>query len=197
MAYQYDVFDAEEVQYETRQKVTRLLGIVLAAVVLTVLGALLAYGRAASLPVVGGGVFAVWLATIWWVSRQMRQLRRVVWCIKLSRRRLVGYDYARRTIKLDWAQVQRVEVSDDDLRIVGSRHCSIDVPSVFPQFAALSHHAVFHAEAHGVPVHLHGQPFDDLDVRVLFPFLEEMLSQPGGSSSSSGRPGAARGPAAL
>ena len=195
MAYPYDVFDAEEVQYETRRKVTRLLGVVLAAVVLTVLAALLAHGRYASLPVVGGSVFAVWLTTIWWVSRRLRQLRRVVWCIKLSKRRLVGYDYARRTIKMDWAQVQRVEVSDDDLRIVASRHCSIDVPSVFPRFAALSHQVVFHAEAHGVPVHLDGQPFDDLDVRVLFPFLEETLSRPDGSSSD--RPGAARGPAAL
>lgn len=193
MSYRYEVFDADEVQFNTRQKVTRLSGVVAAAVVLTVLTVGMSQSDAVPLPVVGAAVFGIWLTAVWWISRRLRRLRRVVWCVKLSDSHVMGYDYARRTVSLEWRHVQRVEITDADLRIVGSSACSIHIPSIFPAFAALSHQAVEHAEQHGVPVHLHGQPYEDLDVYVLFPTLAEDLAVP--RDPSPGSPGAARGSA--
>lgn len=175
-SYSYEVFDADEVQFNTRQKVTRLSGVVVAAVALTVLTVGMAQSDAVPLPAVGVAVFSIWLAAVWWISRRLRRLRRVVWCVKLSDGHVVGYDYARRTVSLEWQQVQRVEITDADLRIVGSQACAIYIPSIFPAFAALSHQAVAHAEQHGVPVYLHGRPYEDLDVYALFPFLADDLA---------------------
>lgn len=173
MSLRHETFDAEEVLFETRRRVAQLSRIVLSAIVVTIL-ALIAGARFSLAPLlVGGSLVGVWFSVVAYVAHQMRRLRRVAWCLKLSSRGLEGYDYARRRIQLRWAQVRRIALSGSGLLITGSEHCRIRVPDRFPDFPELSHQVVRLAERHGIPLFIDGQRLDDIDVYALFPFLAD------------------------
>lgn len=176
MADWYEVFDNEQVQLDTRRRVARLVaalatGLALGAVSVPVLAfylgsTLLALG-------LGGGVM---LATAVWTSRAFLRLRSVVWCVKLSVHRIVGYDYARRKATIPWTRVERVELDRAGLVIAEAPHEGIPgrtlrIPHLFPDFATLSHRVVEYAEAHGLPVCVDGRPWQFLDVEALYPFM--------------------------
>lgn len=173
MPLRYETFDAEEVLFETRRSVARLGRIVLSAVVVTIL-ALIAGARFSLAPLlVGGSLVGIWFSVVAYVAHQMRRLRRVTWCLKLSDQGIEGYDYARRRIRLRWEQVRRVALTGSGLLIVGSEHCRIRVPDRFSDFPELSHRVVRHAERRGIPLFIDGRPLEDIDVYALFPFLAD------------------------
>lgn len=167
----YETFDAEEVLFETRRRVNRLGHVALVAIVLTILALIASARLSLSAPLTGTALVVLWIGVVAYVSHQMRRLRRVTWCLKLSGQCVEGYDYARRRIQLRWAQVRRVALTDSGLLIVGSQHCQIKVPDRFSDFPALSHLVTRYAEDHGVPLFINGRPLEELDVYTLFPFL--------------------------
>lgn len=173
MSSWYEVYDNVEVQYVTRRQVAKLTGVAIAAGTLTVASFLLAQSFQVPLAITFGLVLALWAAFGGWSARRLRQLRRVVWCIKVSDREVVGYDYARRKLRLDWTDVARVELNDSGLVVAGPDVHSLEVPHLFPDFPSLSHRIVHYAEFYDVPVYVGDQPWQQVDVYDLFPFLQE------------------------
>jgi hypothetical protein len=173
MSYWYEVFDNEAVQLHARKQAAHLTAVAAGAVLVSLFG--IALGSEGYLPMPGLGWLLVltWFLTVQWMARRMRKLRRLVWCIKLSEERLVGYDYTRRKAVMEWSRVQRVEVTGDGLLIVGPALFAFEIPHLFPDFAELSHRVVYYAELNGSPVFIDGQPWQELDVFQLFPFLAE------------------------
>jgi len=176
MAEWYEVFDNEQVQFETRKRVARLAGI-LTVLVAAALGLVpvLAQVLSSTLLAIGlaGGLL---LGTLVWSSRAFIRLRSVMWCVKLSVHRVVGYDYARRKAVLPWTEVERVELDNEGLLIVGAPREArtgrmLRIPYLFPDFPRLSHRVVEYAEAHGLPVCIDGRPWQFLDIRTVYPFM--------------------------
>ena len=173
MSHWYEVFDNEEVQLHARKQATHLTAYAAAAALVTLIGVALGVEGVLPMTAVGGLLILTWLGTVHWMTRRMRRLRRVVWCLKLSEDRLVGYDYTRRKAIMDWHRVQRVDLTRNGLLIVGPELFAFEIPHLFPDFAELSHRVVYYAELNGVPVSIDGQPWQDLDVFQLFPFLAD------------------------
>ena len=178
MADWYEVFDNEQVQLDTRQRVGRLVVALVAGIAL----------GAGSVPVLAFYLGSPWLAigiggaaligAALAASRSFLRLRSVVWCVKLSVHRIVGYDYARRKATIPWTRVERIELDRGGLVIAEAPHEGIPgrvlrIPHLFPDFAALSHRVVEYAEAHGLPVCVNGRPWQFLDVAALYPFMAD------------------------
>lgn len=176
MSNWYEVFDNEEVQRYARKQATHLTAVAGAAVLVTLLGASLGAENYLPRPYVGGVLVVTWLVTVRWMATRMRKVRRLVWCIKLSEERIVGYDYTRRKAVMEWRGVQRVELTNDGLLLIGPDLFAFEIPHLFPDFAELSHRVVYYAEMNVIPVFIDGQPWQNLDVFQLFPFLIDDLS---------------------
>lgn len=185
MASWYEVFDNEEVLYETRRHVGILSGFASATVVVSLILALLAYADGIAGALLLAALLVLWVALALWTARRVRQLRRVVWCIKLSDRQLVGYDYARNKLTIDWTKVERIEMRDDGLQVVGPA-CTLEVPHLYPDFAALSHRIAHYADFYETPVFVDGHPWQQLDVYQVYPFLADSVlpEDPHGPASS-------------
>lgn len=176
MAEWYEVFDNEQVQFETRKRVARLVGVLVvvaaAALGLTPILAHLFSSVLIALGLAGG----LLLGLVVWASRMFMQLRSVMWCIKLSVHRIVGYDYARRKSVLPWTEVERVELDNEGLLIVGAPTEGrpgpmLRVPLLFPDFAQLGHRVVEYAEAHGLPICIDGRPWQFIEISTVYPFM--------------------------
>ncbi|MEM1044005.1 MAG: hypothetical protein AAGI91_15435 [Bacteroidota bacterium] len=184
MADWYEVFDNEQVQFDTRKWVGRLAGALVvgfgAVIGLTPL--LLLW--LPSVLLVIGLVSALLTAMVVGASYAFLRLRSVVWCVKLSVHRVVGYDYARRRTVLSWDEIERVELDANSLSIVASPTEKrpgrvLRVPHVFADFARLSHRTVEYAESHSLPVCVEGRPWQLLDLEALYPFLADTpITQP-------------------
>lgn len=164
-------FDADEVHFRTRRQALRLSGLAAATAAGTLLAVLLAYAGTVSAPLAGVAVCLSWVGTVWWTARQRRRLRRVVWCVKLSREGAEGYDYARRRVRLRWEQVRRVELASGGLRLVGPPPCFMHVPALFPDYVELGHQVADHAEGRAIPICIDGRPYEQMDVYGAFPDL--------------------------
>jgi hypothetical protein len=177
----YEVYDDEQVQLRTRQRVGWLSTAAVAALAVG-LGSLPLAVLFAGAPLLAAAAILVGLlGALSFLGWRVNRLRRVVWCLKLSVHRVVGYDYARRKTELPWSSVERVEVDGEGLLLVGVPPAvgaapALRVPHLFPDYSALSHRVVEYAEAHGIPVCLEGRPWQLLDVRVLYPFLPATAS---------------------
>jgi hypothetical protein len=174
----YEVFDNEQVQFDTRKRVARLVG-VLVVLLGTIAGTIPLILLYVPFPVLALGLvaFAV-MGLLAWASRAFLRLRSVVWCVKLSVHRVVGYDYARRKSVLSWTEVERVELDPAGLVIAqapteGRPGRVLRIPHLFPDFPRLSHRVVEYAEAHGLPVCVDGRPWQLLDLSALYPFMAE------------------------
>lgn len=167
----YEVFDNEQVQGYIRRQATRLSVVATVVVLLSLFAAALGLAGHVPLPVVGSFFIMLWFGTVRWMSNRMRKLRQIVWCIKLSPNRLIGYDYTRQKTELRWSHVKGIELTQTSLLIIGPELVRIEVPHLFPDFHKLSHRVVFYAELHEVPILIEGQPWESIDVYDLFPFL--------------------------
>lgn len=174
----YEVFDNEQVQFDTRKRVARLVG-TLVVVLGAIAGAIPLILLHTPFPLLGLGLAGCGiLGVLVWASRAFLRLQSVVWCIKLSVHRVVGYDYARRKSVLPWTEVERIELDATGLVIAqipteGRPGRVFRIPYLFPDFAPLSHRVVEYAEAHGLPVCVNGRPWQLLDVSTLYPFMAE------------------------
>jgi hypothetical protein len=173
----YEVYDNEQVQLKTRRQVSRLLGVLLVAVGVSIAILPIVAVHTQSMAAAAGAAGVLVMGAGLWVGVRTLRLRCVVWCIKLSFARIVGYDYARRKSVLDWSEVERIELGIDGIAISARPGKSgprmLKVPHLFPDFAKLSHRLVEYAEAHHVPVCIDGRPWQLLDVAALYPFISD------------------------
>lgn len=177
MSTWYEVFEDSEVQYVTRRKVALVTGFMSLLLALTFAAAV--YTHLLDVPplLVIGGLLTLWCGVVAACLLRLRRLRRVVWCVKLSEREIVGYDHARQKTSIDWTQAVQVSLGDDGLLVEGEGGRSLEVPFLFPDFAALSHRIVHYAELYDVPILIGGRPWQQIDVYDLYPFLQEQTSE--------------------
>jgi hypothetical protein len=171
----YEVYDHEGVQLLTRQRVGWLLAAAVAVLLIAIVSVPVAL-QYAPVPLALLAVAAGFFVAIALLSRRLLRLRRVVWCVKLSVHRIVGYDYARRKLMLPWPSVERVEVDAEGLLVVGppggpGGPVVLRIPHLFADYPRLSHRVVEYAEAHGVPVCVEGRPWQLVDLSTLYPFM--------------------------
>lgn len=169
----FEVFDNEQVQLLTRRQAAKLTGICVGifafSIVLFALGQLSRFPLSVAILVIAGG----WAGALAWLMQRFKQLRKIVWCVKISSRFVVGYDYTRRKTKLDWTVVERVELTQEGLTVVGPNLNFLEIPHLFTDFATLSHRIVHYAEFYEIPVLINGQTWEEIDVYSLFPFLTD------------------------
>lgn len=171
MSSWYEVYDNVDVQLMARKRAATMTAVVTFVIMFSI--TCLAVGLEGSLPllVVVPLIAAAWLVFAWWAAFRYRSLRRLVWCVKLSDLEIVGYDYARRKSEIEWRDVVRIEITDRALVVVGSGLTVLEISHLFADFAELSHRLVNYAEDYGVPVHVDGRPWQQIDIYDVFPFL--------------------------
>ncbi len=172
MPHWYEVFDNEEVQRLSRKRAAALIALATTLFVGTLTLLVMNREGVVSTTPAGTLITSSWLAAAWWITRRLRRLRRLVWCVKLSDNRIEGYDYTRRKTVFEWREVERLELTRHGLVVIGPDECSLEIPHLFPEYALLSHRVVQYADAYGIPIFVNGRPWEDLDVYALFPFLE-------------------------
>lgn len=173
MSHWYEVFDNDRVQLLTRKQATRLIRMLVAAFAVTTAGIIVGFNYKPYFLLIIVCVLLTWFFAFWWITWRLRMLRRVVWCVKISDRRVEAYDYTRKKITLDWTKVQRVEITKDCLMLLGPSFCSFQIPHLFTDFPALSHRIIYCAELYEVPIFIDGLPWQSIDVYELYPFLAE------------------------
>lgn len=178
MADWFEVYDNELVQLDTRKRVSRVFVRLVIGLVLAMGVAPLLQARFGSTLVTASLVSGAGLGVVLWATWSFLRLRCVVWCVKLSVHRIVGYDYARRKTVFEWTDVERIELDNEGLLIAeaprdGRPARVLRVPHLFPEFSDLSHRLAEHAEAHGLPICVEGRPWQLLDVRTLYPFMAQ------------------------
>lgn len=173
MSRWFEVFENDRVQFVTRERVLYLVYLGGSTLLLVVAGALFIATRQVPLEV-GLPVLLIALAlpgsyVIW----SLHEIARIVWCVKLSDRGAIGYDFARRKRSFDWTQVDRVELATTGLRLIHHRGDTLEVPHLFPNFADLSHRIIEYAEFYSIPVCIEGQRWEEVDVKTLYGLKEQ------------------------
>ena len=172
-----EVFDNERVQFLTRQQATKLVRILVGAFALSATGIVVGFYHKLFFPGIIAAVLVIWAVAFWWISWRLQMLRRVVWCVKISDRRVEAYDYTRKKLSLDWTKVERVEINSEGLVLAGPNFYAFEIPQLFTDFSALSHRIVALAELYEIPISVEGTSWQKLDVYELYPFLTEDASQ--------------------
>lgn len=171
MSTGYTLFDANHIRRAAHRRVRRLYGMVLGIILMSLLSVGLGRAGLLSTSSIVWALGACWLLAVGVVVWQIRRLRHTVWCVKVSPDALVGYDYTRHKTELAWPSIHRVDLTGDALVVVQSPHRFFEVSTSFPDYPVLSHQVVRLADDHGVPVCIEGQPWPQLDVYELYPFL--------------------------
>ncbi len=179
-----EIYDNEQVQWHLRQRVRTLSGIVAAyasmAVVLCAISAVDLLTNV--LFPVGAAIVCMGLAA--WNGTRILGLRNQVWCVKLSPHMIRGYDYRRTPTTISWSNVVAVDVTGGHVRIETGAGQPLEIPSLFPDFAYVSHRIIDLAELHRVPVHVDGQALADTDLFSLLPELRHFFAAPIAAGSS-------------
>lgn len=167
------IFDSQQVQHSIRRRIAYHTGI-FTAVVLLALGLFLVLTSNARQPVLWGtGLVVFFGLPIAYLGYRIYQLSQVVWHIELSDQYVEGYDYARRKIRLAWDRISRIDLSNHALTLYDTEGHYITLPSEFTAFADVGHLIFDQAEQREIPLYVDGQSWQTLDVRTLFPFLED------------------------
>ena len=184
MAPWYEVYDNVQVHLLTRTQAAKMTAT--ATVVLMFSIGCLAFGLEGTLPILMAAPVGISAVVIfaWRSTRQLRRLRRLVWCIKLCDREIVGYDYARRKVTIGWSSAERIEVGDRSLVVVGPGSVSLEIAHLFPDFSEVSHRIAHYAEIHRVPLFVRGRPWQQLNLHDVYPFLSEDTSSPAHGSAA-------------
>jgi hypothetical protein len=178
MSEWYEVFDDERGLHEARVRIGRR------AVLFGVVG--VALGVSAFVLPAGGGDRVALVAALaaaasaLWLVRGLRQIRDLVWCVKLSVRRVIGYDLTQKRMALAWPDVDCVEIDRRGMLIRGRDEtgsvCRLRVAPAFPDYVRLAHRFVDYAEAYSRPVYIDGRPWQLLDLYAVYPFLSETVA---------------------
>ncbi len=178
MSEWYEVFDDERGLHGARARVGRR------AVVFGIMGVALA-ASAFTLPEGGGDKVALIAGlasatSALWLVQGLRAIRDLVWCVKLSVRRVIGYDLTQKRMALAWPDVDCVEIDKRGMLIRGRDEtgaaCRLRVAPEFPDYVRLAHRFVDYAEAYSRPVYIDGRPWQLIDLAAVYPFLGETVA---------------------
>jgi hypothetical protein len=148
-----------------------------------------------ALPAEGGDSLAmaagvVAAAAAAWLVAGLRAIRDLVWRVKLSVRRVIGYDLTQQRVSLVWGDVDCLEIDRRGILIRGRDETGtpsrLRVPPAFPEFSALSHRLVDYAEAYGRPIYVDGRPWQLIDLHAVYPFLQEAVPARAADDDSGG-----------
>ncbi|MEM1269225.1 MAG: hypothetical protein AAF752_05365 [Bacteroidota bacterium] len=168
----YEVYDSDEVLLVTKRRFNRIMLTLGVAGILAI--AMVFYLTARPKPML------IWSAVLVLTSgailhvlvSRLQALRRVVWCVKVSDRLVSGYNYARRRTRIDWTDVDYVDLERRSLRLVSESGTSIEVLYRFQEFVDLGHRLVEYAEFYELPVLIDGRPIDEVDLDGVYPYAK-------------------------
>lgn len=172
MSHWYQVFDDERVNLVTRSAARAhaggavALGLFSGAVLVASFSGL--FSLLPALLVVAGAWG--WAGAL--LYRYWSRLRTQVWCVKISDREIVGYDYRRRRIRIDWIAATAVDVRRHGLAVRSEDNQLLEIPGGFPQFTELSQAVLEQADFYGIPILIDGAPLTQVKLNDLFPFLD-------------------------
>ena len=110
---------------------------------------------------------------------QLAREHRRLWRVELSVRHVVGHDAAGRRQALAWSAVDRIDVTDAGLLLVGDeeggQRTQLLISVSMPDFSTLAHRAVEYAEAHRRTICVDGCPIELMDLVALFPAVCEPI----------------------
>ncbi|MEM1126964.1 MAG: hypothetical protein AAGI71_09960 [Bacteroidota bacterium] len=168
----YEVFDNEEVQFVTRKQAGQISALVVTASVLTVMGLSMGFMGALPLAFVVAVLAAFWLAAFGWIVQRLHTLRQVMWCLKISDERVVGYNYLRQATTLEWDATKDLHLKERGVLLEGADGHSIFIPHLYSDFHRISHRLLQHALWNGTPLFVNGRDWQQVDVYELYPFLQ-------------------------
>jgi hypothetical protein len=171
-----EIYDSEEVQWLLRQKVAGLSATIGAAVSIAVFVASMAGLNALPYPhlLVAIGCMAAGGAVV--VGFRLAAMRSLVWCVKLSPQKIMGYNHSRKSVVFAWSDVDHVAISEDAVSVVAKGGIVIDIPTAFDDFTYVSHRILDLAELHRRPIFVGGRAITDLDVFHLLPELQALFA---------------------
>lgn len=173
MTYCYENYDNDDVHFRLRGQVAKLSSLFAVALIFSIVLLLIRQQWTLPSSLVTMLVGAAWGGTSWWIYRRLARLRHVVWGVKVSDEEVIGYDYARRRITLPWREMRHVSLDEQGLRLQGHGDNWFEVPGHFDDFGDLSHNLAGLAERYGIPLHVDGRPWQEVNVYQLFPFLSK------------------------
>ncbi|MBO6576257.1 MAG: hypothetical protein JJ896_08560 [Rhodothermales bacterium] len=173
MSRWYQVFDDERVNVVTRVAARRHAAGAACLGVLTGIGVFAVVTGAVSLLPIAVVLIGLWGWAGSALLRQWSTLRAQVWCVKFSDREVVGYDYRRRRIRIDWVDARCVDVGKAGLAVTSVSDLKLEVPVSFPDYTELCHAILEHAEFYEIPVFVDGRRLSEMSASTLFPFLAE------------------------
>lgn len=171
MSIGYELFHANHIQYAARRRLHRLYRVMAGLLLVTLSSLTLEWFGPLPMTTTAWILGGTWLLGIGITGWQLERVRRKVWCIKVATDAIVGYDHARRQMRLTWTAIRRIDLTDDALIVMKSPRCFFEVSTTFPEYATLSHRIIRYANRHGAAVYVDGQPWHELDVYALYPFL--------------------------
>ena len=177
MSRWYQVFDDERVNLVTRSAARRHAAGAVALGLVSGVALFASFVSPVSTYAVVTAVTGLWGWAGAALFRTWTRLRRQVWCLKISDREVVGYDYRRHRIRIDWIDAVGVDVNKRGLAIVAADDRRLEVPVRFPSYTDLCHVVLEHAEFYEVPVLIDGAPLASVAARDVFPFLGEFDSE--------------------
>ncbi len=123
---------------------------------------------------IAGLLCLLWGSLTAWAALRLYRLQHQVWRLHLSESKLIGYDYGRQAWVIDWMHLDRLNLTEDGLRVetLDGRH--LVIPNGHADFSALSHALLDYAEHLGCPLYLNGRPFETVDLRTLLPLPPEI-----------------------
>ncbi len=186
MPERYETFDDLNTLHRIRHQVAW-------TIVLTLLGligglVLLGFTRRhtpADLPIagllcIGWGILAAWAAL------RLYRLQQLFWRITLSDTALIGYNYSRHAHTVGWHTIQRLELTDQELRLHTEDGRQLLIPNYHAAFPILGHILIDWAEQAGCPLYLNGQPFESINIRTLLALPSDIALPADSANSSSG-----------
>jgi len=139
----YEVFDNEEVLYRTRSHILWLSGLLLLMVFfgMAITSYLIFIPQPLTLPVIS--TYAILSLLSVGITLRIYQLRKTVWCIKLSEVDIIGYTHSRRRITLPWEEIKHINLTHHGLLIVSQNPSQkLFIPHAFTSYHVLSHQLV-------------------------------------------------------
>lgn len=173
MAFNPHIFDSELVQSTVRERIAQYYSYGIIAI-----GASLGLLYIASLPGVNTVVVLSVTSLLWLlggrvVASNISELRNIVWCVKISERGVVGYDYARTRRAVDWEDIDRINLTEDGIQVLSVHAQPLQVPHMFADYHDISHMLMDESEYRGIPLFVNGYPWHQATVYQLIPELKQ------------------------
>ncbi|CAM3289896.1 hypothetical protein [Rhodothermus bifroesti] len=119
-----------------------------------------------------------------WAALRLHRLQQLFWRITFSDTAITGYDYSRHAHTIGWHAIERLELTDQDLRLHTENGRQLIIPNYHAAFPVLGRILIDWAERTGCPLYLNGQPFEAINIRS-FLALPPDITLPADSASTS------------